>query len=448
MSELIRDEQIGLYPEDWSLNQLKDMGDFFSGSTPSTQNDKYWNGKIIWLVPSDLTALSDSTNYIFDSESKITAEGLRSCSTHMLPIGTLCISSRATLGEAIIAGVELCTNQGFINLIPSHKYDALYLLYWVKQNEKYISRFAAGTTFLEIGRRTFRNIKLAVPKLSEQKAIAGILSIVDESIKATEDSILSAERLKKSLMQNLLTGLLKPDGSQRNEHEMFITKYGYAPKAWKYCQIKDLIKEGYIEGVQDGNHGESHPVSAEFVDEGIPFVMASNISKGFVDVASCKKLTKKRADTLRIGFAKDGDVLLSHKASIGYTCIVEGASPYFMLTPQVTYYRVVRDKLLPEYLKLFFEKYNFQCVIEGLAKQSTRNFIGITNQKKMWIYLPDDINEQYEIISPILAVDNQIHEKKNKIEALKKLKKSLMQNLLTGKVRVDVDKINKLLDKA
>ena len=66
----------------------------------------------------------------------------------------------------------------------------------------------------------------------------------------------------------------------------------------------------------------------------------------------------------------------------------------------------------------------------------------------MWIYLPEDINEQYEIISPILAVDNQIHEKKNKIEALKKLKKSLMQNLLTGKVRVDVDKINKLLDKA
>ena len=126
------DERIGRFPMDWCLEQLKDAGEFVSGSTPSTTNDSYWGGDITWLVPSDLTALSDSANYIFDSETKITIEGLKSCSTNMLPIGTLCLSSRATIGEAVIAGVELCTNQGFVNIVPNEKHHALYLLYWLR----------------------------------------------------------------------------------------------------------------------------------------------------------------------------------------------------------------------------------------------------------------------------------------------------------------------------
>ena len=265
-----------------------------------------------------------------------------------------------------------------------------------------------------------------------KKSIAEIISKVDEAIEAVENSIKSAERLKKSLMQNLLTGKLKTDGTWRSADEMVMTKYGYAPSSWKYCQIKDLIKEGYIEGVQDGNHGESHPVAAEFVGEGIPFVMASDIANGFIDIDNCKKLTKERADRLRIGFAKNGDVLLSHKASVGYTCIVDIADPYVMLTPQVTYYRVAPDKLIPEYLKLFFQTYSFQCIVEGLAKQSTRNYIGITNQKKMWIYLPDNIHEQKKVVAPIIQVDNEILSKKSKIKSLQTLKKALMQNLLTA----------------
>ncbi len=240
-------------------------------------------------------------------------------------------------------------------------------------------------------------------------------------------------------MQNLLTGKLKPDGTWRTEDELILTKYGYASKEWKYCKINDLIKEGYITKVQDGNHGESHPVSAEFVDEGIPFVMASDISKGFVDTVNCKKITKNRADKLRIGFAYKGDILLSHKASVGYTCIVEEADPYIMLTPQVTLYRVDTTKLIPEYLLYFFQLYTFQIILEGNAKQSTRNYIGITNQKKLWIYLPDSVDEQKELVKPIIKVDKEIIGKQTKIQTLQRLKKSLMQQLLTGKVRLPED---------
>ena len=86
--------------------------------------------------------------------------------------------------------------------------------------------------------------------------------------------------------------------------------------------------------------------------------------------------------------------------------------------------------------------------MEAYAKQSTRNYIGITNQKKLWIYLPSTIEEQAEIVQPLKSVDSSIIKKRSKIESLNDLKKSLMQNLLTGKKRVDVEKINHLLNQS
>lgn len=356
----------------------------------------------------------------------------------------------ATAGDISILKTKSTTNQAVL-AIPINKSVIIneYLYYQLKYKTEKLKFITQGGGQPNLSKRIVDRTPISYPRsLDEQKAIAGILSKVDKDIEAVENSIKASELLKKSLMQNLLTGKMKPDGSRRSEKELFMTKYGLAVKSWVYCQIKDLIKDGYIIGLQDGNHGESHPVSAEFVSEGIPFVMASDISKGFLDVKKCKKITKDRAEKLRVGFAKNGDVLLSHKASVGYTCIVENVDPYVMLTPQVTYYRLDQRKLIPEYLKIFFQMYSFQCNLEGLAKQSTRNYIGITSQKKMWIYLPDNIEEQRKVVDPIIKVDDQIVNKKSKIESLKTLKKSLMQNLLTGKVRLNVEKINKLLEEA
>ncbi|MGZ4978529.1 MAG: restriction endonuclease subunit S [Methylobacter sp.] len=439
------DKHIGFYPSDWLLEKIGYFGDFYSGGTPSTTVEKYWHGDIIWLVPSDLSDLSNSCLYVDNSEMQLSLDGFAACSTKLLPKGTVCLSSRATIGEVTIAAKSLCTNQGFINVVTNDKLNNIYFLYWIKQNKNYIKRFSAGTTFLEISRRTFKRLTIAVPESEEQKAISGLLFKVDEAIAAVENSIKAAERLKKSLMQNLLTGKLKPDGNRRNNEELMITKYGMACKSWKYCQIKDLIKEGYILQVQDGNHGEVHPTKDDFVNDGIPFVMASDIASGFVDTEHCKKIPITIADKLRIGFAKDGDVLLSHKASIGYTCIAKDVNPYFVLTPQVTYYRCDSSKLMPEYLLYFFQQYNFQNILEGNAKQSTRNYIGITNQKKLWIYLPETVEEQAQVIKPLAKIDSCLKIKRSKIVALKNLKKSLMQNLLTGKKRINLSRFEALL---
>lgn len=81
--------------------------------------------------------------------------------------------------------------------------------------------------------------------------------------------------------------------------------------------IGELEAEGDIIAIQDGNHGEKHPKSKDYVDEGIPFVMANNLGTGIVDLAGCSKISREQADQLRIGFARTGDVLLTHKGTVG-----------------------------------------------------------------------------------------------------------------------------------
>ncbi len=118
------------------------------------------------------------------------------------------------------------------------------------------------------------------------------------------------------------------------------TEVGIIPEDWEYLKIKDLIDREYIEKPMDGNHGEIHPKKSDFVDDGIPFVMANNIINGKLDFNSCHHISLKQAENLQKGFSYSGDILLTHKGTVGNTTIVEQmVTPYIMLTPQVTYYR-------------------------------------------------------------------------------------------------------------
>src|SRR6476659_6157206 len=104
-------------------------------------------------------------------------------------------------------------------------------------------------------------------------------------------------------------------------------------------KIGELVLEGSITAIQDGNHGESHPKASEYVPAGIPFIMASDIRDGRVVLTEAKHLPKARTDMLRTGFALPGDVLLTHNGTVGQVAIAPTTPHYLMLTPQVTYYR-------------------------------------------------------------------------------------------------------------
>jgi len=174
--------------------------------------------------------------------------------------------------------------------------------------------------------------------------------------------------------------------------------------------VRELVQRGVLERPMDGNHGELHPKSTDFVAEGIPFIMASDLVHGQVDTRNCAFISEQQARSLRKGFAKTGDVLLSHKATMGRTALVgEIQTPYLMLTPQVTYYRV-RDsrRLDARYLKTYFDGPEFQELLERWGnKGSTRSYLGISAQLDLPIKLRP-ITEQRAIAGILGVLDDKI----------------------------------------
>lgn len=195
---------------------------------------------------------------------------------------------------------------------------------------------------------------------------------------------------------------------------------GIRDPSFEFTTVGDLVRRGILERPIDGNHGEIHPKSADFVPEGVPFVMASDLKNGRVDYNRCAFITERQAESLRKGFAKKGDILLTHKATIGETAIVAyDKHPYIMLTPQVTYYRV-KDKaaLSNRYLKAYFDSSLFQQTLQMLAGSgATRAYLGITEQHRLPIILPPP-DKQRKIAAILGTIDDLIANNQRRIALL------------------------------
>ena len=159
--------------------------------------------------------------------------------------------------------------------------------------------------------------------------------------------------------------------------------------------------------------------------------MANDLRGGRVNFSKCKHIRKSQADKLQKGFAKEGDVLITHKGTIGVTALLSKIEyPYVMLTPQVTYYRVVnQSKNSREFLLFTLEADSFQNQMIAASGGGTRSYIGITEQGKLLISLPKSLLEQQKVADCLSSLDALITAQTEKVAALKAHKKGLMQQL-------------------
>ena len=185
------------FPEfsgEWNKCTINDLATVVGGGTPDTTVKSYWGGDIQWFTPSEI----GKNKYVDFSLRTITRDGLDNSSAKLLPLHTILLSSRATVGECSIASNECTTNQGFQSLIAKQcNIDFLY--YLIQTKKKDLIRNACGSTFLEISANEIRKIKVAVPVQNEQEQIAKLLSLIDERI-ATQNKIIEK-------LQSLIKGL-------------------------------------------------------------------------------------------------------------------------------------------------------------------------------------------------------------------------------------------------
>ncbi|HDR1471887.1 TPA: restriction endonuclease subunit S, partial [Pasteurella multocida] len=160
-SEMVESE-LGNVPKGWGVSTIGDSVQTVGGATPSTTNEEFWsNGHIHWTTPKDLSSAKDKI--LLNTDRKITEAGLKKISSGLLPINTVLLSSRAPVGYLALTRIPVAINQGYIGIICSDKLSCYYVLQWCQANLDEIKGRASGTTFAEINKKTFREMRVLIP---------------------------------------------------------------------------------------------------------------------------------------------------------------------------------------------------------------------------------------------------------------------------------------------
>jgi len=195
-------EWLGNVPAHWEVRRVKEaFAAIVGGATPPSANSDYWDGDVVWVTPSDVSR----DTRLGTSLRRISVAGLRSCSSHLVPIGSVIVTSRAPVGNVAIADTELCTNQGCKSLVASPSVVApLYGFYVLTALREELESIATGTTFAEISAGRLGDVRMPLPPLSEQSVIARALGDATASITSVVDKI----RCELALLRECRTCLI------------------------------------------------------------------------------------------------------------------------------------------------------------------------------------------------------------------------------------------------
>lgn len=278
---------------------------------------------------------------------------------------------------------------------------------------------------LNVAVNEFFDLPIIVPTKKEQEKIAEILSTVDEQIENTEKLIQKNQELKKGLMQQLLT-----KGIGHTEFKK--TELGYIPKEWKIKKIYELVqymKSGLSRNLKDD-------------DIGIPCIRSNNIIDNKIDDKDLKYwyLEDDKGANINEYILDDGDILvnfINSVAQIGKTCIYKDIGRPVIYTTNIFRIKMNQDVILNKYFYYFTQIEKYKKEIMLITKPAVNQASFTTQDFKRIELMVPPIEEQDKIVLILSSIDEKIEEYKNKKESLKEVKKGLMEQLLTGKLRID-----------
>ena len=396
-------------PTGWEPISLEHCGEIVSGGTPDRNNPAYWNGDILWVTPSEITA--NSGKYLQDTREKITKTGLSASSAKLLPVNTLLVTSRATLGEIALAAKPVSTNQGFKSIVPNSKIDPDFAYHKIKTIKQEMVRLASGTTFLEISKGDFSRIVIQKPQLPEQSRIAYVLDTIDEAIAQTEAVIAKLKQVRAGMLHDLLSYGLDKDGQLRDpiaHPEQFKdSPLGLIPKEWEMEQIGSLFELGrgrVISQLDLQQYTGIYPVySSQSANDGV---------FGYLNT-----------------FDFDGEY-------ITWTTDGANAGTVFYRNGKFNCTNVCGTLKSKGKVQETFGALTF-------ARESKKHVSYVGNPKLMnntvsqiWIVYPANLDEQQRIVRSLNKFDVVIDSEQIELTKLKSLKSGLQDDLLTGRVRV------------
>lgn len=190
---------------DGTMMDIAEVCDTIGGGTPNTSISEYWEGGTIpWVVPTDVTR--NTSLILLDTERKITQKGLESSSSRMLPAQSILMTSRASVGYFAIANFPVCTNQGFISIVPHEENMRYYLLHNLMERVEEIRSNAKGSTFPEISKTRFRSLKIKVPSQDALNDFQMIVEPIYEQVQTLAGAMRKLAESRDMLLPKLMSG--------------------------------------------------------------------------------------------------------------------------------------------------------------------------------------------------------------------------------------------------
>lgn len=274
--------------------------------------------------------------------------------------------------------------------------------------EQQCMKAAEGVAQKNLSPKWLFEYKIPIYSIERQKEISNTLDKIDLLI------ILRKQQLAK------LDELVKA---------RFVEMFGEPvsnPYKFEVRSLQNMLDDGIITYHLDGNHGSDYPRNEEFVESGVSYISANCIIDDTVNLNLAKHLTEERAAKLRKGIAQDEDVLFAHNATVGPVAILHTRETKVILGTSLTAYRCNKQRILPAYLKAYMQSEGFVRQYTKDMKQTTRNQVPITAQRK-YLFIVPPLSLQNQFAAFVERVDQQKQTVQQSFEKLELMKKALMQ---------------------
>ncbi len=398
--------EVGVIPEDWEEKRLGDVSTSESGGTPPTSIGRYYNGGIPWVSIADMTEVG---MWIHSTERTLSMDGLAVSAAKVWPKNTVLYAMYASIGECSIAAVDLSSSQAILGIQTKKGLDYHYLYYQLLLRKEKVRKYAQQGTQANLNSEIVRNFLIPFPIFEEQHAIAAALSNADGLIGALDALIAKKRDMKQAAMQQLLTGRTRLPGFEGE---------------WEEKRLGDLA-EIDPENLSNSTNLDYcfNYISLEQVDNGRLIGYSEEVFR-----SSPSRARRK---------LKKGDVLMS--------TVRPNLMSHLLYVNQVnnavcsTGFAVIRARKglsEPGFLYNHLFSYVVNNQVEKIIAGSNYPAINSRDVKLIEIPCPPTLSEQTAIATVLSDMDAEIAALERRRDKAKAIKQGMMQQLLTGKVRL------------
>jgi type I restriction enzyme S subunit len=408
-----QESSIGKIPKDWCVQELGDesVANIIAGQSPPSSTYNRENLGLPFLQG------KMEFGEMFPSPTTYCSKPIKAAKKH-----DILLSVRAPVGDVNIAPFECCIGRGLAAIrAKANNLDYLFLFRYLKHESKRFKALSTGSTFKAIRMQEIERFSIPLPSVKEQKNIVAVLGVVDSAILKVDEVIWKTERLKKGLMQQLLTR-----GIGHKEYKD--TPIGTVPEEWGVYPCSELCKEITV--------GIVVTPAKYYTASGVPCLRSFNIQENEIISKDLVYISPEANELHKKSIIHTGDVVAVRTGQPGTSSAVppafDGANCIDLIIFRPN------DMIRPGFLSCFLNSPLAKRQVIAGQTGSVQQHFNIGMAEKLKVVLPP-LYEQKKIASMLHLIHGKLKFEIEEKARLERIKRGLMDLLLTGKIRVKVD---------